>query len=128
MTAITQLTSGLSDRYAIDREIGRGGMATVYLARDVKHDRRVALKVLNPELGAVPFVELRLHPGKLRAGPRAAAVRQTQRSHSGAPACPARFDRRQQSLAFRTDEAEAQVVTIYNWRAELRARMRVTGR
>src|SRR5512145_1474823 len=53
MTAIMQLTSGLSDRYAIEGEIGRGGMATVYLARDVKHERRVALKVLNPELGAV---------------------------------------------------------------------------
>lgn len=53
MTTLVQLTSGLSDRYAIDREIGRGGMATVYLARDVKHERRVALKVLNPELGAV---------------------------------------------------------------------------
>src|SRR5207244_1826897 len=46
-----------SDRYAIDREIGAGGMATVYLARDVRHDRPVALKVLNPELGAVLGVE-----------------------------------------------------------------------
>jgi serine/threonine protein kinase/Flp pilus assembly protein TadD len=42
----------LADRYAIDREIGRGGMATVYLARDLKHNRRVALKVLHPELAA----------------------------------------------------------------------------
>jgi serine/threonine-protein kinase len=48
-----QLLSSLSDRYAIDREIGRGGMATVFLARDIKHDRQVALKVLDPELGAV---------------------------------------------------------------------------
>ena len=45
------------ERYALDREIGRGGMATVYLARDVRHNRNVALKVLNPELGAVLGVE-----------------------------------------------------------------------
>jgi tRNA A-37 threonylcarbamoyl transferase component Bud32 len=43
----------LTGRYEIEREIGRGGMATVYLARDVRHARRVALKVLNPDLGAV---------------------------------------------------------------------------
>src|SRR5688572_26977673 len=48
-----RLKSVLSDRYAIEREIGAGGMATVYLARDLKHRRRVALKVLKPELGAV---------------------------------------------------------------------------
>ena len=47
------LASALSGRYEIDREIGRGGMATVYLARDLRHDRPVALKLLNPELGAV---------------------------------------------------------------------------
>jgi eukaryotic-like serine/threonine-protein kinase len=44
------LRAALSDRYRIDRELGRGGMATVYLAHDLKHDRPVALKVLNPEL------------------------------------------------------------------------------
>jgi len=43
----------LTGHYEIEREIGRGGMATVYLARDVRHARRVALKVLNPDLGAV---------------------------------------------------------------------------
>ncbi len=48
-----QLTDALSSRYAVDRLIGSGGMATVYLARDLRHDRQVALKVLNPELGAV---------------------------------------------------------------------------
>jgi Tol biopolymer transport system component/tRNA A-37 threonylcarbamoyl transferase component Bud32 len=53
MTAPEQLVTQLSDRYEIDREIGAGGMANVYLARDVRHHRRVALKVLKPELGAV---------------------------------------------------------------------------
>ena len=55
--SIAQLNAALVDRYAVDREIGAGGMAVVYLARDVKHDRQVALKVLNPELGAVLGVE-----------------------------------------------------------------------
>ena len=47
----------LQDRYRFERELGAGGMATVYLARDLKHDRRVALKVLHPELGAVLGIE-----------------------------------------------------------------------
>jgi len=47
-----QLQAALADRYAIERELGRGGMATVYLARDLRHDRPVALKVLHPELAA----------------------------------------------------------------------------
>ncbi len=46
------LAAGLRDRYVFERELGRGGMATVYLAQDVKHDRPVALKVLLPELAA----------------------------------------------------------------------------
>ena len=51
--AITRLVPALADRYRIEREIGSGGMATVYLARDLKHDRDVAVKVLRPELAAV---------------------------------------------------------------------------
>jgi serine/threonine protein kinase len=47
-----RLRVALADRYEIQREIGRGGMATVYLARDIRHDRRVALKVLRSELAA----------------------------------------------------------------------------
>ena len=48
-----RLTAALSDRYRLERELGQGGMATVYLAQDVRHDRKVALKVLRPELAAV---------------------------------------------------------------------------
>ena len=48
-----RLTAALTDRYRIERELGQGGMATVYLAADLKHDRNVALKVLKPELAAV---------------------------------------------------------------------------
>ena len=53
MEALERLQQSLAGRYAFEREIGRGGMATVYLARDVKHERHVAVKVLDPELGAV---------------------------------------------------------------------------
>jgi len=49
---LERLKSALGEHYAIDREIGRGGMATVYLAEDIKHDRQVAIKVLLPELSA----------------------------------------------------------------------------
>ncbi len=48
----TQLQSGLSGSYTLERELGRGGMAMVYLAHDLKHDRPVALKVLHPDLAA----------------------------------------------------------------------------
>jgi eukaryotic-like serine/threonine-protein kinase len=47
-----QLQSGLADRYRVERKLGRGGMATVYLARDLRDDRPVALKVLHPELAS----------------------------------------------------------------------------
>ncbi|HSC30077.1 MAG TPA: hypothetical protein VLD17_00005, partial [Gemmatimonadaceae bacterium] len=53
ITDIARLRATLADRYVIQRELGAGGMATVYLAHDVKHDRDVAVKVLRPELAAV---------------------------------------------------------------------------
>jgi Tol biopolymer transport system component/tRNA A-37 threonylcarbamoyl transferase component Bud32 len=49
-TPLEHLTSALADRYTIEREVGSGGMATVYLAEDVRHHRKVAIKVLRPEL------------------------------------------------------------------------------
>src|SRR4026207_2241980 len=49
----SRLAAALADRYRIEREVGAGGMATVYLAQDLKHDRKVAIKVLRPELAAV---------------------------------------------------------------------------
>jgi serine/threonine-protein kinase len=54
MTGIAErLATALADRYRVERELGQGGMATVYLADDQRHDRKVALKVLRPELAAV---------------------------------------------------------------------------
>lgn len=48
-----QLKSALADRYLLERKIGQGGMAAVYLARDVKHQRNVAVKIMRPELSLV---------------------------------------------------------------------------
>ena len=55
--AVTRLNAALERRYAIERKLGEGGMATVYLADDLKHERKVALKVLKPELAAVVGAE-----------------------------------------------------------------------
>ncbi len=55
--AVTRLNAALEGRYEIERELGEGGMATVYLADDLKHERKVALKVLKPELAAVVGAE-----------------------------------------------------------------------
>ena len=55
--AITRLNTALRGRCRVERPLGEGGMATVYLARDLKHDRSVALKVLRPELAAVVGAE-----------------------------------------------------------------------
>ncbi len=54
---ITRCNPALEGRYPVEREIGEGGMATVYLADDLKHNRNVALKVLKPELAAVVGAE-----------------------------------------------------------------------
>ena len=54
---ITRLNAALEGRYRIEREMGEGGMASVYLAEDLRHERKVALKVLKPELAAVVGAE-----------------------------------------------------------------------
>src|SRR5688500_1317502 len=64
---VALLREGLRDRYAFERELGRGGMATVWLARDLRHDRPVALKVLHPELAATLGPERFLREIKLAA-------------------------------------------------------------
>src|SRR3954453_15671619 len=53
MNDATRLADALADRYRIERELGQGCMATVSLAQDLRHDRKVAVKVLKPELAAV---------------------------------------------------------------------------
>jgi serine/threonine-protein kinase len=67
MPQTDRLNVALSGRYVIERELGQGGMATVYLAHDVRHDRNVALKVLRPELAAVIGAERFLQEIKVTA-------------------------------------------------------------
>src|SRR5689334_17263046 len=71
MTAgMDTLRASLADRYRLERELGRGGMATVYLAHDLKHDRDVAIKVLHPDLGAALGAERFLAEIKVTANLR----------------------------------------------------------
>src|SRR5512133_537705 len=67
MSDVEVLRRSLAARYAVETEVGAGGMATVYRARDLKHDRQVAIKVLTPELGAVLGVERFLSEIKVTA-------------------------------------------------------------
>ena len=68
MSEITErLSTAIADRYKIESHLGQGGMATVYLAHDLKHDRKVALKVLRPELAAVIGAERFLQEIKVTA-------------------------------------------------------------
>ena len=66
-----RLSAALVERYRIERELGEGGMANVYLAEDLKHKRKVALKVLKPELAAVlgadRFVQVMIFAGLIVA-------------------------------------------------------------
>ncbi len=62
-----RLKSALADRYVIEHELGAGGMATVYLAEDLKHHRKVAVKVLRPELAGVLGAERFLNEIKVTA-------------------------------------------------------------
>jgi Tol biopolymer transport system component/tRNA A-37 threonylcarbamoyl transferase component Bud32 len=65
---LERLRSALADRYAVESEIGRGGMATVFLAEDLKHDRKVAIKVLHPELSVTLAADRFLSEIKIVAG------------------------------------------------------------
>jgi len=81
--AFARLQDALSDRYTVERELGQGGMATVYLAEDLKHHRKVALEVLRRRrsgwssgrgrLGALP------PPAAAPAGARAARIAENER-------------------------------------------------
>ncbi|HEX6990634.1 MAG TPA: serine/threonine-protein kinase, partial [Gemmatimonadales bacterium] len=64
----SRLTRGLTSRYSLDRELGQGGMAVVFLAHDLRHDREVALKVLRPEISAEIGAERFLREIKMAAG------------------------------------------------------------
>lgn len=57
MSDVQRLSVALANRYTVERELGGGGMAIVYLARDLKHDRNVAIKVLRAEIGAAVGAE-----------------------------------------------------------------------
>jgi serine/threonine-protein kinase len=65
---LTRRTAALADRYRIERELGRGGMATVWLAHDLRHDRPVARKMLHPELAHSLGPERFLREIRLAAG------------------------------------------------------------
>jgi serine/threonine-protein kinase len=65
---VEQLKAALADRYVLEKELGRGGMAIVYLARDIRHKRLVALKVLHPDLGAAVGTERFLREVETAAG------------------------------------------------------------
>ncbi len=58
---LTRLTAAWSDRYRLERELGQGGMATVYLAHHIKHEPDVAIKVLHPEPAVPPTADSHAH-------------------------------------------------------------------
>ena len=67
---VARLQAALEDRYTIERELGSGGMAVIYLAHDIKHERKVAVKVLRPELAASIGVDRFLREIKITANLR----------------------------------------------------------
>ncbi len=86
----TRLATALADRYTIQRELGAGGMATVYLAQDLKHDRKVAVKVLRPDLAAALGPERFLREVKIAANLPAVRILRT-RQQSEQASCGSRW-------------------------------------
>ena len=89
---LDRLKAALADRYAIEREIGSGGMATVYLAEDLKHHRPVAIKVLDPELARALGAERFLREVEVTAPAR--VQRSSVHRRRVAPHVPRRASRR----------------------------------
>ena len=119
---ISALSDALSGRYEIEREVGRGGTATVYLARDSRHERKVAIKFLDPELGAVLGAERFLseirvtanlqHPNLLPLSTRSISNRDVTND-----------DDRLIVIHHRDGSQRAQLVVVENAFRELRARV-----
>jgi eukaryotic-like serine/threonine-protein kinase len=65
--SLAQLADALAERYRIDRKVGQGGMATVYLAEDLRHQRQVAIKVLRPDVADIVGGERFLQESRLTA-------------------------------------------------------------
>ena len=80
---LESLAAALADRYTIEREIGAGGMGTVYLARELKHDRQVALKVLRPEIASHLGVVRFLNEVKVTAKREGLSVESAQAARAG---------------------------------------------
>jgi serine/threonine-protein kinase len=85
---LERLQAALADRYRLERELGAGGMATVYLAEDLKHHRHVALKVLRPELSAVLGAERFLKEIELTANLQHPLPTQQEPAHHHRDAVP----------------------------------------
>ena len=85
-STIERVRAAFADEYEVEREIGAGGMATVYLARELKHDRQVAIKVLKPELAAALGPDRFPREIKIAAQPKPGMVtrRQDDRVRVGA--------------------------------------------
>ncbi len=92
--SIERLKSALADRYTIEHELGAGGMATVYLAEDLRHKRKVAVKVLRPELAVVL--------GAYDVGPN---------------------DQRFIMIQLEEGDVESDIVMVLNWFEELKAKV-----
>ena len=100
MSVAERLSEALADRYRIERELGAGGMATVYLAHDIKHDREVAIEVLHPALAGYRRARNRQQYDVSPDGTRFLMIRER-----GATTTPS-------------------VVYVENWLTELRAKVK----